>query len=548
MIFLTLSLALGLFSFVLQQTQQSERDRVEQRLKQTAEQVSQNLETPRTVLDLPNYLLVIRIIASTSNVRFFLVQEDGQVLVDTDTAPATTMTKNKFPNYILVPRDDTVYRGEIILTNTKYIYFALPGPTVRDDPENTNGRVVYLKTDLLLAVPEAQLAFDWGDFLRWVAIAGLIALLASILAAYFMARNISRPLIRMTRASEAIAQGNYEQKLDTVGKGEDEISRLAISFNRMSEEVARSNQSMRDFVANVSHELKTPLTSIQGFSQAVLDGTIDTRPMLEHSLQVINEEASRMRRLVDELLDLSRIESGQISYNWREIDVRYLMERVLMKLNPLAIQKGIQIIPMLSSYELQIPGRDNSKTLRFSRYQLTENNQKEELNTIGPLIWGDSDRLEQVFTNITDNAIKYSAEGGEVKVELRLAQSDNNGNPANSTGNGLLSWVLVRISNTGPLIPHDELPRIFERFYKVDKSRSKKKGESTGLGLAIVRELIEAHRGQIQVQSVTPNPTFNYPYPVAINEGLTTFSIYLPLLALPVAMPPRDAPAPVFQS
>jgi signal transduction histidine kinase len=379
-------------------------------------------------------------------------------------------------------------------------------------------------------VPEAQLAFNWGNFLQGLGIAASIALMISIGAAYFLARSIARPLIRMTQASEAIAQGDYNQRIESAGKGEDEISRLGLSFNRMAQEVDRSQQTMRDFVANVSHELKTPLTSIQGFSQAVLDGTADSRPLVEHSVTVIYDEAARMRRLVDELLDLSRIESGQIEFNRRELDLRRLLERLVIKLAPQAVQKGIHFNLTLDAYQTQLPGpRSKAAHDQPTLRGISDN------NLVGPLVWGDADRLEQVFTNIIDNAIKYSPESGEVLIELKLIE----------VGEHLgFNRALVTISNTGPLIPLEQLPRIFERFYKLDKSRAKKKGDSTGLGLAIAKELLEAHNGKIQVQSQLITPA-NYPFPVPATEGLTTFTISLPLVGLPKITPalPESIPA-----
>jgi signal transduction histidine kinase len=544
---LTLLVALALFSFVVQQTQQDERNKTELRLQRNAEIVLQILPPPNYNYQLTAYLQNISTFAALFDARFMLIDETKDVLLDTASG-SDRLTQSKLPDYKLAPRDQNAYRGYLNLNGVNYVYFALPGPNISDSPnttDNTNSRTsvpVILKTDLILAVPEAQLAFDWFAFLRGLALATLVVVLISILAAYFIARNIARPLILMTRASEAIAQGDFNHRLEQAGKGEDEISRLAISFNRMAEEVAGSQQSMRDFVANVSHELKTPLTSIQGFSQAVLDGTVDTRPMLEHSLKVINEESARMRRLVDELLDLSRIESGQIDYNWRDIDLKRVLERVLEKLEPLILQKGINLVSSINDYYLQLPQKERKLINKDSSQNLLPQD-----SIPGPIVWGDSDRLEQVFTNIADNAIKYSPQGGEVKIELRLTGNETVSSPATMalTGN-LYCWAQVRISNTGPLIPADQLNRIFERFYKVDKSRSKKKGDSTGLGLAIAKELIESHRGSVQVQSVPLTYVFNYPFPLTGSEGFTTFTIYLPLIALPLPALPRLQPSAVY--
>jgi len=519
-IFLTLLLALALVSFVVQQTQQGEREKTEQRLKRNAELVVDTLTQNGSIRPtaIPTY-------ARAFESRILLIAESGDVLLDSEPVADKNLTGKHISGYKLAPRQPSAtsiaYRGNFTLDGVNNIYFAVP-TFYRTDTRT--------ETDLVLSVPEAQLAFNWGSFLQGLAVAASIALLISIGAAYFLARSIARPLIRMTRASEAIAQGDYNHRIEGAGKGEDEVSRLGLSFNRMAEEVARSQQTMRDFVANVSHELKTPLTSIQGFSQAVLDGTADSRPMVEHSVTVIYDEAARMRRLVDELLDLSRIESGQIEFNRRELDLRQLLERLVIKLGPQAVQKGISFNLNLDAYQSQLPGpRAKASNDQLTLRAISDN------NLVGPLVWGDADRLEQVFTNIIDNAIKYSPERGEVVLELKLLQVGEH------TG---FNRALVTISNSGPLIPVEQLPRIFERFYKLDKSRAKKKGDSTGLGLAIVKELLEAHNGTIQVQSQPLSPA-NYPFPVPVTEGLTTFTISLPLVGLPKPVPalPESIPA-----
>jgi two-component system sensor histidine kinase ResE len=238
--------------------------------------------------------------------------------------------------------------------------------------------------------------------------------------------------------------------------------------------------------------LKTPLTSIQGYSQAILEGVADDPVAIDHSASVIYQEAARMRRLVEELLDLSRVESGQVELVRREVDLRQVLGRVVVRLEPQATDKGLQIQARL----------DPNQPL---------------------LVAGDSDRLEQVFTNILDNAVKYSLPNALVSLAVDYSPGSGelapgNGRTSKGTNPGA---VRVSISNLGLLIPEEQLPRIFERFYKLDPSR-KRKGESTGLGLAITKELVEAHRGTISVAS---QPT-GQP-----GEGLTTFTIILPAIA-----------------
>jgi len=266
--------------------------------------------------------------------------------------------------------------------------------------------------------------------------------------AFFISRSIALPLGQLTHASEGMAQGNYNQEIAV--EGSDEVVRLAASFNKMAREVKRSQQMQRDFVANVSHELKTPLTSIQGFSQAMLDGATKGEEAYRRAAHIINEEAQRMIRLVSELLDLSQIESGQVAMAREPVDLAELLRRCVARFESRAKEAGLGL-------ELDLPS---------------------------PLtVLGDADRLERVFANLLDNAIKNTPEGGTISILARQ------GGP---------QAIEVTVADTGVGIPPEDLPRIFERFYRVDKSRA---AGGTGLGLSIAKEIVEAHGGQIRVSS-----------------------------------------------
>jgi signal transduction histidine kinase len=202
-------------------------------------------------------------------------------------------------------------------------------------------------------------------------------------------------------------------------------------------------------VANVSHELRTPLTSIRGFAQAILDGTASDAESQGHAAQVILDEADRLRRLVDDLLELARLDSGQIVFARDRVDLNRLIAAVVERLSPRAAEAGV--------------------TVRYDPPRF-------------PNLIGDGDRLAQVFTNLLDNAIKYSGAGGEVRV----------------WGDTTEAWVTAHIDDSGPGIPPEELSRIFERFYQLDKARS---GRGAGLGLAISHEIVREHGGHLVAQS-----------------------------------------------
>jgi two-component system sensor histidine kinase ResE len=214
----------------------------------------------------------------------------------------------------------------------------------------------------------------------------------------------------------------------------------------MNDQIQAGERSQRDFIANVSHDLKTPLTSIQGFSQAILDGTINSKDELMHAAKVINDESTRMHSMVMDILELAKLDSKVEKYYEEDIDLVVILERIIEDLSNEAKRKSILI--------------------------------RKEFNTL-PVIKGDSDRLFLALYNLVDNAIKYSRENGEVIIR------------ANSANNILK----ISIFDSGPGIPDDELERVFERFYQTDKSRQGGKTRGVGLGLTITKEIISIHHG-----------------------------------------------------
>lgn len=302
---------------------------------------------------------------------------------------------------------------------------------------------------IFYAQPEPQPGQFFREFfLRPLTIAGLVAFVLAIILALAITRSVADPLGRMAGAAEAIALGNYDQQLPP--QGPDEVRRVANSFNTMAAQVKATRQMQRDFVANVSHDLKTPITSIGGWSQALLDGTADTPADQQRAAETIYDEAQRMSRMVNELLDLTRIETGQLQLGRQPIDIGEILADVHRNLSLRAHEKQIDFM-------------------------------LDVLPT--PPVIGDLDRLTQVFTNLADNALTYAPTGGQVRLTARTFDGQ---------------WAEGIIQDNGPGIPAEELPRIFERFYQVEKSRTRGSGRrGSGLGLAIVRELVEAHGGQV---------------------------------------------------
>jgi signal transduction histidine kinase len=326
-----------------------------------------------------------------------------------------------------------------------------PGNGTGDNGALYPNIVVYAQTEVTL----------WtgllGDLRGALLPAIVIALLISLAAAFLLARSISRPITKLADAAAVMAHGDYNAVSYIPVEGRDELGSLTHQFNEMVSEVARARKMQRDFVANVSHDLKTPLTSIQGFSQAILDGAINEPRGYTQAAIIINTEAQRMSRLVSELLNLTKLENGLSSLELQPTEIVMVISQLVLAMQPQALSSGVRL------------------TLR----------------TKGPgaTVLADVDRLKQAFGNLIDNALKHTPSGGLVTVEV----SD------------VVDGVQVTVTDTGRGIPPEDLLRVMERFYQIDKARSTQRipagSRNLGLGLAIAREIVQAHRGQISIES-----------------------------------------------
>jgi len=288
------------------------------------------------------------------------------------------------------------------------------------------------------------------SILQLFGISSIFALAVAMIAVYLMTYEMTKPLRQMSAATKSYAAGDFSMRV-TVSGG-NEMADLAGAFNTMAKSLASLESSRRSFVANVSHELKTPMTTIGGFIDGILDGTIAEKDR-GHYLRIVSDEVKRLSRLVTGMLNMSRLEAGEL------------------KLNP----KGFDIAEMIFK-----------TTLGFERMIEDKHIEIAGLDTMQPTqVMADEDMITQVVYNLLDNAVKFTPEYGS--IHFSVAQDDKN--------------VYVSVRNSGEGIPSEELGKIFERFYKVDKSRSfDVKG--TGLGLFIVKNIIEMHGGQIKANSI----------------------------------------------
>ncbi len=296
-----------------------------------------------------------------------------------------------------------------------------------------------------------------GLFLQ-IAIGFAFASLAAILGTAFYTRGIVRPLTVITGAAEEMSRGKLSTRAEVTGVNE--VRQLAGAFNVMAEKLEQVEENRKEFVANVSHELRSPVTSIHGFVEGMLDGTIPQEDYPRY-LQIVFDETNRMKRLIADLLQLSRMDKGVDKLELSEFDINELIRRV--------------IIGRMSDIE----DKKLDVQLEFAQEPC--------------LVSADSDKISQVVHNIVDNALKFIVENGNLTIRTTLLHD---------------STVAVSIENDGePIAPQDR-ERLFERFYKADKAHTAGKG--TGLGLSICKQIMELHRQTLEVLPLDEGAGFRF--------------------------------------
>ncbi|MGI8827125.1 MAG: sensor histidine kinase [Chloroflexota bacterium] len=319
---------------------------------------------------------------------------------------------------------------------------------------------------VLLVAQAADLQSPLSTVRDITLIAALAALAVWLLIGLFVTYYVFRPLLRITEATRRMARGDYSARVRARGHGE--LAQLASGFNEMAHQVQASDRTLKDFLGNVSHDLRTPLTMIAGFSQALLDGTAGPNEA-RASAEVIHEEAIKMQHLVADLTQLTRLESGLLTLDRHPTALRTVAQSAI-------------------DHVLRVNGRDDGALL--------QNHVPSDLSPG----FVDAERLERALRNLLVNSIRYTPANGKVTVDAREASA---------------RWIEIRVSDTGSGIRPQDVPRVFERFYRADKSRERGRGHS-GLGLAIVREIVEAHGGRVDVESEHGRgTTFRLTVPIA---------------------------------
>lgn len=322
---------------------------------------------------------------------------------------------------------------------------------------------------VLLHIPTKSLKISMSTVVTQILPEAVLSLLIGAVMAFFLAQSQIKPLNEINSAVREFTKGDLTRRVHLDCGGE--LEELGDAINRMAAELSRLEDSRRSFVANVSHELRSPMTSMRGYVQAMLDGTIPPEDIPRY-LAIVRDETERLTDLVRDLLDLSRLESGKFPLDLAPFDINELLRRTL----------------------INFEGRIDARRIEV----------RAELSEDPAWVVGDVNRISQVATNIIDNAVKFMPDDGSGVLTVRTARENGS--------------VRVSIRNNGPVIAESDLPFIFERFYKADKAHTA--GGGTGLGLSICQRIIQQHGSEITAQSVPGDTAFDFVLPAAPDKSL----------------------------
>ena len=400
----------------------------------------------------PGFQQLASFAAMVSDVDFMICDEEGHVLLSTDetldgrvlTMPAD-MTRSIMEEGSSSRRDDLdgLYQSK---------RFVVGVPAVNSETLAVVGEVFAVAT-------MTSLDTMWRGFVGLFFMTSFVSLMIAFMSASIAAMRQVKPIREMAQATRLYAEGDFDVRMRDYGRN-DEVGELAASFNNMAESLQQTERQRREFIANISHELKTPMTTIAGYTDGILDGTIP--PENERGyLQIISNESRRLSRMVRRMLDVSQLQAIDPLRGGNHFDICESMRRVLISMEQKINDRHLDV-------DADIP--------------------EEPI-----LVLGDNDMITQVIYNLLENATKFAREG--TALYLGITAIDGK--------------ARVTVRNLGDTIPADELPLLFERFHKSDKSRSEDK-DGVGLGLYIVKTILEQHKEKINVTSEDGVTTFTF--------------------------------------
>ena len=443
----------GLHDFVADQ-KTTQLSRTADRVVEALDQYMKSLgTTPNTQL----FDLLTRLLAENTESLIWIVSNDGVILMASEIPEAVlkkmTITPEGLPR-LTDPRQfelasRKVYKegdffGLFENTGTRWVTASLPFTITDIQPYSRTFSGI-----VLIHAQTPSLYATKNTILLAFIISGIIGATIALVLVTVLSKRLVKPLNQMKWAAKRVAAGEFTERIAI--KGKDEIAELSDSFNEMVVALENLEHMRRDFISNVSHELRTPMTTIKGFVEGILDGVIPEERQ-PYYLVIVRDEVNRMQTLVNDLLDLAKMQAGEIRFKMADFDINELVRRCVISLQQMFIEKELEF-------------RADFETERM-------------------FVFGDKDAIQRVILNLLHNAIKFTQQNGKITIKTYMEKDKG---------------VFV-IEDTGKGIAKDELPYIFERFYKTDKSRSLDK-TGVGLGLAIVRNIIISHNETIKVES-----------------------------------------------
>lgn len=429
----------------------------EHNLEQVATRVSNlttDVMTQFSSIRQQTFQLLLSTMMDNGNLHAILCDTTGRVIVTSDNNPSNLNV------YVQTPVVQKV------LNEQRYSGFGTLGGLYKG--QNFTVGVPYYDTTgkiagcVLVTTSMADMSALLVDIVRMFLISALLVFLFAAAISYFAVRNMTKPIKQISTAAKSFARGDFKTRVPVTSS--DEIGELTCAFNNMADSIEKSEELRRTFVANVSHELRSPMTSIGGYVDGILDGTIP--PEREHQyLEVISSEVRRLSRLVSRMLNITRIQAEDISSGAVKYDFCEQVRRVIIGFDSRIEEKNLNMEIVFSSDSIEL--------------------------------YANEDAIFQAVYNLTENAMKFSEPGGNIYIEV-------------STHAGKL-WFSIR--NHGADIPADELPYVFDRFHKTDHSRGNDKS-GLGLGLYIVKTIINQHHGDVGASSMNGDTEFYFSLPL----------------------------------
>lgn len=390
---------------------------------------------------------------AVTNTHIFVCRTDGSVIICSD--PIGN-------DHVGATVQDAALK-KLLATGSYAAFSALDG--VLSDMELVVGHVVSDRQGnpagaVFVSAPSYGEGAIIQAFYRIFVITAVLVFTIACMSSLVMSRRMTMPLRDMAVCAHRFAQGRFDVRVERWASREDETGELANAFNKMADSLEKAEALRRGFIANVSHELKTPMTTIAGYIDGILDGTVP-KDREQETLTIVRDEVMRLSRLVRRMMDISRLETGEMDFTPTVFDACEHIRRILLGYESRIDAKKLEV-------EVDLPDTEVK-------------------------VYADHDSIVQVVTNLLDNAVKFANEGGLLAVSLR------------SKG----GKVTVSIKNTGAVIPSEDVPFVFERFYKADLSRSKDKA-GLGLGLFICKSLLGAQGQSISVKSENDMTEFTF--------------------------------------